>query len=117
MIEPIDGLFDVQSKELIQAYFCYLIFLFTEIVDNFKLENKDFNDPKHCESESYNLENLVLHFENAIKISRNAKFIKAIQSKAKVDSGWNFLLNKLKLRYLKENREFDLNLNEFLLDD
>lgn len=117
MIEPIDGLFDVESKDLTQAYFCYLIFVFTEIVDTFKLEDKDLNDPKNNESDKYNLDKLISHFENVIKISNNSKFVKIIQAKARIDNGWNFLLNKLKLRYLKTNNELDLNLDDFLLEN
>lgn len=94
-----------------------MIFKFTEIVDTFKLEDKDLNDPKNIEGVDYHLEKLVSHFEHVIKISNNSKFVKVIQAKARLDNGWNFLLNKLKLRCLKTRNELDLNLDDFLMDN
>ncbi|CAF0714965.1 unnamed protein product [Brachionus calyciflorus] len=115
--DPSNGLFDLNSKELIQAYYCYLIFVFMEIVDEFKLQDKDINDPKNHNTDFFDLKNLVAHFENAIKLSNDSKLIKILQNKAKIDSDWNFLLNEMKLRYLKQTQPFDNLLNDLIIDD
>ena len=115
--DPVNGLFDLESKELVQAYFCYLIFLFTELVDEFKIQNREINDPVNHDLEFINVEKLISHFENAIMISKNSKFLKIIQTKARVDSGWNFLLNELKLRYLKKTQQLGNILDDLALDD
>ncbi|RNA05892.1 hypothetical protein BpHYR1_038099 [Brachionus plicatilis] len=108
MIEPVEGLLDIDSKDLIQAYFCYLIFVFTEILDKFKLENKDLNDPENSQSDNYNLEKLVSHFEKTIKVSKNSRFVKHNKKKLKFLSMVAFIyINDIPKRN-ETNNEYSL---------
>ena len=115
-----DDLLDLLKLEddqnLLEAYFCYLFYIYTEITDG--LKGKDINDPANQKTDNYDLIKLVDYFENLIVKSNNTYFLKIIQKNAQTSTSWNFLLNQLKLRYLKKT---DMNLiqivdEEFLND-
>jgi hypothetical protein len=95
--------------ELIRAYFCYLIYLFTSISENLRANLKDIFDPANQKKlGSYDMNILVDHFELAIDLSDDVRFVRIIQRNAQHENegrAWNFLINQLKLKRLKEKNE------------
>jgi hypothetical protein len=110
-------LFD-DSERLIKAYFCFLIFTYDEICDYLETHSLDINDPvNQKKTDLFDLNLIIENFENAIKMINDDVFIRILQNlNTNSDSSkWHFLINKLKLRHIKED-DFQLP-NEFLLDD
>lgn len=91
--------FPIDQSELIQAYFSYLTFVYTEIINEFKTTHIDINNPSNHVTEKYDLKKLVQHFENAIKINGSDQtFRQIIQKLAEKEPLWNFVENELKLK-------------------
>lgn len=109
-------IFNLQEEyvDLINSYFCYLVFMYSEICEEFRQSNKDITDPKNHLGDYYDLNKLVDHFENSIKLSKNTKFIKIIQKRALTMDSWNFLINQLKLKHLKQTDNY---LDQLQFDD
>ena len=91
------------DQNLLEAYFCYLFYIYSEVTDG--LKDKDINDPANQKTDNYDLIKLIDYFENLIVKSNNTYFLRIIQKNAQTNASWNFLLNQLKLRYLKETDE------------
>ena len=104
----------IDDDELNKAYFTYLSFIYSDTCSDLNLKGLDITDPKHQHNDRINLDKIVLHFENAINTSQGEIFIKILMNLTKKDDIWNVLINKLKMKVLKEE---DLFLNDILLDD
>jgi hypothetical protein len=106
------------SDRMIKAYFCFLIFTYEEICGYLDAHSLDINDPvNQTKSNLFDLNLIIDNFENAIKMINDDVFIRILQN-LNINSNsskWHFLINKLKLRHIKED-DFELP-NEFLLDD
>ena len=106
------------SDRLIRAYFCFLIFSYEEICDYLDTHSLDINDPQNqIKPNIFDLNLIIENFENAIKMMNDDVFIRILQNLNTTSSSskWNYVLNKLKLRHIKED-DFQLP-SEFLLDD
>jgi hypothetical protein len=81
-----------EDTELTQAYFCFLVFSYTQI-----LNDKNSTKILEKEAESSNqLKFLVDHFENAIEMSNSVKFVKVLQKNAAANPAWEWIIEMLR---------------------
>ena len=103
------------NERLVKAYFSFLVFSYEEICIYLEKNSLDINDPNnHIKPNMFNLNIIIENFELATRIISNNIFLRLAQNMANTDTAWNFLLNKLKLKHLKEDDQF---LNDILLDE
>ncbi len=85
------------EPEILKAYFCYLIYIFTCLIKEIDLNKKYANEELvNIKSETYDLNLLLGHFRNALIQSRNKEFLKILKKNSETDIAWNFIIDQLK---------------------
>ena len=74
--------FNFQNEpEILKAYFCYLIYIFTCLIKEIDLNKKYANEELvDIKSDTYDLSLLVGHFRNALVQSRDRVFLKILNA-------------------------------------
>ena len=103
------------DQKILEAYFCFLVYIFTGITDELDANAKSITDPANHTSDKYDLKFLISHFDNAIEQTTNKMFVKIIKKNATTNIAWNFLINQLKLKHLAANDS--LSLDQIQFDD
>ena len=83
------------ESEVLKAYFCYLVYIFTSIIKEVEMNNKSIHDSINFKTEKYDLQLLFNHFENAITQSSDRGFFKIITANSKSNSSWALLAEYL----------------------